>query len=68
MTLDEALEANRAQEMEILRLRAEKGEQAARIANLTRMHDNAQRHIGRLQAALNKTARHSAEAVFGGGK
>lgn len=64
--LDQLREQCRNQEMEILRLRADNGNLNARVANLTRMHDAAQRHIGRLQRQIGRTPRDRAEAIFKG--
>lgn len=63
---DQLREQCRTQEMEILRLRADNGDLRARVANLTRMHDAAQRHIGRLQKQISRTPRDRAEAAFRG--
>ena len=35
-----------------------------RIADLQRMYDNSQRHIGRLQKQIEKDKKHTAESVF----
>ena len=53
------------QEREILRLRAELAEAKTIIANLRRMHDAAQTHIGRLQAQIARMKANLAEQVFG---
>lgn len=37
-----------------------------RIGDLQRMHEADQRHIGALQAQINRTARNAAEMVFNG--
>lgn len=54
-----------AQTCDILRLRAEKAEALARLANMTRMHDTAQNHIGKLQAIIDRGKSSEAERVFG---
>lgn len=54
------------QDREILRLRAELAEARTRVANLQRMYDNSQNHIGRLQAALKRHRQSLAEQVFEG--
>lgn len=64
--LEQLREQVRTQEMDILRLRADNGNLAARVANLQRIYDNAQRHIGRLQAQIKRTPKDAAEAVFKG--
>lgn len=53
------------QERDILRLRAELAEAKTIIANLRRMHDTAQNHIGRLQAQIARMQTNLAEQVFG---
>lgn len=53
------------QERDILRLRAELAEARTIIANLRRMHDTAQNHIGRLQAQIARMKANLAEQVFG---
>jgi len=55
------------QEKQILRLRAELGEERARTANLQRMHDHNQRMISTLQKALDAVKVSEAEKVFGNG-
>ena len=62
ITQGELEAATAEQEKEILRLRAELAEERTRSAKLQRMHDHAQRHIGKLQDLLAKTS--EAERVF----
>ena len=64
ITREELEAATAEQEKEILRLRAELAEERTRSAKLQRMHDHAQRHIERLQRALDKAKTSEAERVF----
>lgn len=58
--LEQLREQVRAQEMDVLRLRAEKGEALTRVANLQRINDTQRNLIERLRARL----RPDPEAAF----
>lgn len=62
--IEELQERLTNQERDILRLRAELAEARTIIANLRRMHDAAQNHIGRLQAQIARTETYLAERIF----
>lgn len=53
-----------AQELLIAKLRLEVSEARRRCDKLQQMHDNNQRHIGRLQRQLREAAYDPAEALF----
>lgn len=60
--IEQLTEQNRTQEMEILRLRAEKAEMSKRVSDLQRILDTSQRYIDRLKDKLSPATQ--AEKVF----
>lgn len=60
--IEQLTEQNRTQEMEILRLRAEKAELSKRVSDLQRILDTSQRYIDRLKDKLSPVTQ--AEKVF----
>lgn len=65
MSREEQLrEQIRTQEMDILRLRADNGKLAARVANLVRINTTQQNAIGALRRKLGMDLAQQAEAVF----
>ncbi len=53
------------QERCIATLRVKNAKLETRVARLQAMHDNAQRHIGRLQKIIDQNKTNLAEEVFG---